>query len=130
MFESQKVYSGLVCQMKDSCDWFLKILWIFLVRSLRWMIKWQMPRQDTYTLVVGDCRRGQLECSLFNSYYTKVVGEGTTPFPWLLHFTLDPYLIMLSIKQGSLKYHFLSLWYDSTWDWTSVSWAIGEHSTN
>ena len=35
---------------------------------------------------------------------------------------------MLSVKQGSIKYHFLSLWYDSTWDWTQVSWAIGEHS--
>ena len=41
------------------------------------------------------------------------VGEGTTPFPGLLHFTLDPYLIMLSVKQGGIKYHFLSLWYDS-----------------
>ena len=27
------------------------------------------------------------------------VGEGATPFPELLHFTLDPYLIMLSVKQ-------------------------------
>ena len=24
--------------------------------------------------------------------------EGATPFPVLLHFTLDPYLIMLSVK--------------------------------
>ena len=36
--------------------------------------------------------------------------------PGLFHFTLDPYLIMLSVKQGSIKYHFLSLLYDSTWD--------------
>ena len=35
---------------------------------------------------------------------------------------------MLSAKQGGIKYHFLSLWYDSTWDWTQVSRAIGEHS--
>ena len=49
-------------------------------------------------------------------------------FPGLLYFTLDPYLIMLSAKQGGIKYHFLSLWYDSTWDWTQVSRAIGEHS--
>ena len=35
---------------------------------------------------------------------------------------------MLSAKQGSIKYDFLSLWYDSTWDWTQVSQAIGEHS--
>ena len=35
---------------------------------------------------------------------------------------------MLSVKQGSIKYHLLSLWYDLTWDWTPVSWTIGEHS--
>ena len=32
--------------------------------------------------------------------------EGDTPFPGLLHFTLDPYLILLSVKQGGIKYHF------------------------
>ena len=37
---------------------------------------------------------------------------------------------MLSVKQGSIKYHFVSLWYDSTWDWTLVSQTIGEHSTH
>ena len=36
----------------------------------------------------------------------------------MLHFTLDMYLILLSVKQGGIKYHFLSLWYDTTWDWT------------
>ena len=35
---------------------------------------------------------------------------------------------MLSVKQGGIKYHFKSLWYDSTWNWTQVSRAIGEHS--
>ena len=30
---------------------------------------------------------------------------GATPFPGLLHFTLDPYLMMLSVSQGSIKYH-------------------------
>ena len=33
---------------------------------------------------------------------------------------------MLRAKQGSIKYDFLSLWYDSTWDWTPVSWTIGK----
>ena len=33
---------------------------------------------------------------------------------------------MLSVKQGSLKYYFLSLWYDLTRDWTQVSRAIGK----
>ena len=57
-------------------------------------------------------------------------GEGATPFPGLLHFTLDTYLILLRVKQGGIKYHFLSLWYDVTWDWTHVSRTIGEHSTH
>ena len=56
-----------------------------------------------------------------------ISAQGTTPFPGLLHCTLDPYIIKLSVKQGGIKYHFLSLWYNSTWDWTPVFWAIGEH---
>ena len=36
----------------------------------------------------------------------KKLYEGTTPFRGLLHFNLDTYLIMLSVKQGSIKYHF------------------------
>ena len=32
---------------------------------------------------------------------------------------------MLSKEESSII--FLSLWYDSTWDWTQVSQAIGEH---
>ena len=52
-----------------------------------------------------------------------------TSFSGLLHFTLDPYLIMMRLKQGGIKYNFFSLWYDSTWYWTAVSRAIGKHST-
>ena len=56
--------------------------------------------------------------------------EDATPFPGLLYFTLDPYLVMLSVKQGVMKYHFFSLCYVSTWDWTPISRTIGEHSTH
>ena len=50
----------------------------------------------------------------------------TTPRCWgLLQFTLDTYL---NVNHGGNKYHFLNLRYDSTWDRTLVSWAIGEHS--
>ena len=38
-------------------------------------------------------------------------GGDATHFPGFLHFTLDTYLIMLSVKQGGNTYHFLSLWY-------------------
>ena len=37
---------------------------------------------------------------------------------------------MLSVKQGGTKYHFLSLWYDSTWDWTQVSQGTDKHSNH
>ena len=44
------------------------------------------------------------------------VGKDANPFLGLFRLTLDPYLIKLSVKQGSINYHFLSPWYDSTWD--------------
>ena len=36
---------------------------------------------------------------------------------------------MLGGKWKGIKFHFLNLWYDSTWDWTLVTWNIGEHSS-
>ena len=57
----------------------------------------------------------------FSVATTRGVRKGDTPFPGLLHFTLDTYIVMLSVKQVGIKYHFLSLWYDSTWDGTQVS---------
>ena len=60
--------------------------------------------------------KDELLKSLFQSLLYRDVGEGATPFPGLLHFTLDPYPIMLSAKQGGIKYHFLSLSNDLTWD--------------
>ena len=55
---------------------------------------------------VDDRNQGRPEGSLFNNYYTELVGEGATPFPGLLHFTLDTYLILLSVKQGGTEYYF------------------------
>ena len=45
--------------------------------------------------------------------------EDAAPFSGLLHFTLDPYFIMLSVKQEGNKYDFLSLWH-----WIPVSQAM------
>ena len=42
----------------------------------------------------------------FQQLLHRGVREGATPFPRLRLFTLDPYLIMLSDKQGCIKYHF------------------------
>ena len=59
------------------------------------------------TVVEGDLK------APFSIATTQRCREGTTPSLGLLHFTLDMYLIMLSVKQGGIKYHFLSLWYDA-----------------
>ena len=48
---------------------------------------------------------GELKVS-FSIATITVQGEGATPFPQLLPFTLDPHLIVLSVKQGVIKYHF------------------------
>ena len=58
-----------------------------------------------YISKAGDRSRGRSEGSLFNSYYTAA-WRALIPFPGLLHFTLDTYLILLSVKQGGIKYHF------------------------
>ena len=44
--------------------------------------------------------------ALFSIATTLRCRGGCYSFPRLLHFTLDPYLIMLSVKQGGIKYHF------------------------
>ena len=68
---------------------------------------------------------------------TLVEGDPKAPFSIATtpryregRYSIDPQLIMLSAKQGGIKNHFLSFWYDSTWDWTPVSRTIGEHSTH
>ena len=50
---------------------------------------------------------------IWSAHIIQCVGEGPTPFPGLLHFTLDSYLILPSVKQGGIKYHF---------GWKSLVW--------
>ena len=42
----------------------------------------------------------------FSIATTLRCGEGTFPFLGLFHFILDAYLIMLSVKQAIIEYHF------------------------
>ena len=53
--------------------------------------------------------------------------RGRYSFPWITPLTLDPLIIMLSDKPGGIKYHSLSLRYDTTWNGTPVSRTIGEN---
>ena len=73
------------------------------------------------TVVEGDSK------AFFNSYYMKMSWRAYS-FPWNTSVILDLYLILLSVKEGGTKQHFLSLWYNSISHWTSVSRIIGEDS--
>ena len=53
---------------------------------------------------VSDLSWGWPEGSFFNSYYTEVYGVLVDSLDCST--TLDPYLILLSMKQGGIKYHF------------------------
>ena len=78
--------------------------------SLSHIHVWVCNSYKLATIVEGDPK------APFAIATTRGIGKSTTPFAGLLHFTLDPYIILLSVKQGGIKYHFLSLWHDSTWD--------------
>ena len=55
------------------------------------------------TIVEGDLK------APFQIATTTRCRGGCYSFPWIAPLTLNPYLIMLSVKQGGIKYHFLSL---------------------
>ena len=73
--------------------------------------------------------KGDLKVSFSISTTPRHKG-GCYSLPWIASLTFVQYLIKLSVKQGGIKYHFLSLWYESTWDWTLLSWTISKHSTH
>ena len=68
------------------------------------------------------------EGSLFNRYYTKVLGKATLISQISSILSLIPYLMILRSNQRGIKYQFLSFSYDTTWNWTLVSWSIGKTS--
>ena len=55
---------------------------------------------------------------------------GCDSFPWIA--PLNPWSVPnnAEVKKGGIKYSLLSLWFDSTWERTPVSWAICKHSTH
>ena len=67
--------------------------------------------------------------TLFNSYYIEMLGKalllssGCSTLSWIQ--TLKCSLL----SKAASSTNFGGLWFDSTWDWTSVSKAIHEHST-
>ena len=73
------------------------------------------------TLLEGDPK------APFSKATTPRYRRGHYCFPWITPITIDLYCIMLTVKQQGIKYHFQSLWYDSTRDLTLVSRTTGEH---
>ena len=62
--------------------------------------------------------------------HKKGVEEGATHFPGLFLFILVTHLIKMNVERRGIKYYFLSLWYDSTWNRTSVFRSICECSNH
>ena len=95
----------------------LFVLFLIVVISLSLHCFIQSSRRliEVSTVKLASVVEGDPKAPFSIATTTRCTG-GRYFFPGLLHFTLDTYLIMLSVKQGSIKYHFSSLWYDSTWD--------------
>ena len=53
---------------------------------------------------------------------------GCYSFPWIAPLTLDPYLIILIVKQEGYKNPFLKFWFDLTWNKSPVYQTIGKHN--
>ena len=70
------------------------------------IILWKNFHDNINVSNVGDLSGGWTERSLLELLQRGVV-ESATLFTGLLHFTLDPYPMMLSVKQGGIKYYFL-----------------------
>ena len=64
----------------------------------------------------------------FSIATTPSYRSGRYSFLWIALLTLKSYLIMLTVKQRGIKFHFLNLWYDS--NWTQVCRTVGEHSNH
>ena len=90
-------------------EWFSQYVNIF-----DYQIKWV----KLATLVEGDLK------APFSIATTSRCKGGCCSFAWVS--PLIPTLYCWVFKQGGIKYHFLSLWYDAT----QVSRAIGEHSNH
>ena len=81
-----------------------------------------------YLVKVDDHSRGWPKGPLFDSYYTKVLGRAL-----LLSLNCSTLPLIRTLKCWVLSKKasstiFQVFGYVSTWDWTQVSRAIGEHS--
>ena len=84
---------------------------IFLVFGKTWPgIEPQSPGPLVNTLLIRPMAHIYI---YIYKVYLATVEEDTTPFPGLLHFTLDTYLTMLSVKLGGIIFWVFGI----TWSW-------------
>ena len=89
--------------MLDRNIWYYIIVYkLFALRIVTWSCNCLLKQAKLVTVVEG----------VPKVLFSIADGEGATPSPGLLYFTLDTHLIMLSVKQGSA---ILSLSNDLTW---------------
>ena len=70
---------------------------IIIQKETQQILKAYEKKVKLATVVEGDQKAS------FSIATTRGVGEGTTPFPGLHHFTLDTYLILQGVQQGGNK---------------------------
>ena len=90
---------------KTVCRWMTIYIYIYIVSSGLIVVEGD-PKTPFSIATIPRCR------------------ERHYSFPWITSLTLDPYDIMLSVKTEGIKDNFFCLWYDSTWDCTSVSHTV------
>ena len=55
--------------------------------------------------VILDCLSIATQTLPFHELQHWCIRKGSIPFSGLFHFTLDPYIIILSVKENCIKYH-------------------------
>ena len=81
-----------------SFQFFYSLIYIYIYIYISWPILVESDPKTLFSIATTRKLRGELY------------------FSWNAPLTLDSYLIKLSVKQGGIKYYFLSIWYDSIWD--------------
>ena len=93
-------------------DWICNIyIYIYIYIYMYIYISWS-------TVVESDLKAS------FSIVNTPMCKWGFYSFPWVAPLTVDPVLIMLSVKEGGIINHFLIFWYNST----CSHWKMSNHS--
>ena len=108
----------LICKKKITyLIFFVAIKWYDILEykiqpnPIKWIRKTWINISKMATVVEADTK------APFSKASTPKCWGRRNSFFWVALFTFGLLLIMLDFKQGGIKHHFLSLWYDSTRDW-------------